>query len=244
MNSLTLYPAIDLRDGKCVRLLQGDYAQETVYSEAPLDMAAAFVEEGAQWLHMVDLDGAKEGKRRNHSLVTQAATTLDVSIQVGGGIRTERDVYEYLSHGVKRVILGSAAIAQPSFVSQMLRQYKEAIAIGIDARDGYVATHGWLQTSSIKATELAKALVEEGAETFIFTDIASDGMLSGPNQARIAELREATQKQVIASGGISSLNDLQALQEDEAGIAGAIIGKALYTGQFTLREALKKVTIC
>ncbi|MCK6258569.1 1-(5-phosphoribosyl)-5-[(5-phosphoribosylamino)methylideneamino]imidazole-4-carboxamide isomerase [Fictibacillus sp. KIGAM418] len=241
MSEFLLYPAIDMRGGKCVRLLQGDYNQETVYGDSPFDMAKQFAEAGAKWIHMVDLDGAKSGERVNHQHAVRVAKELQVSVQIGGGIRTEEDVAFYLEEGVNRVILGSAAISNPEFVLKMLRTYGARIAIGIDARDGYVATEGWLNTSEIKAADLAERLSNEGAETFIFTDISKDGTLQGPNTEAIGQLAGLTGKNVIASGGISSLADLETLKKDHRGIGGAIIGKALYTGRFTLEEALEKV---
>ena len=238
----TIYPAIDMRGGKCVRLIQGDYNRETVYGHSPVEMARSFVSQGATWIHMVDLDGAKEGRRMNDTFVVEVAKTLGVSVQVGGGIRTEEDVAYYLEKGVARVILGSAAISNPSFVKAMLRTYGEQIVIGIDAKNGFVATEGWTHTSTIEAVELGKQLAEAGAETFIFTDIATDGMLSGPNVEAVVRLAQATNKHVIASGGIRSLDDLRALKRwKREGIAGAIVGKALYTEQFTVAEALKAV---
>lgn len=240
--TFTVYPAIDIRGGKCVRLFQGDYNQETVYGDSPLAMAEKFKAEGATWIHLVDLDGAKERKRVNDAHVIEIAKNVDVNVQVGGGIRTEEDVEYYLENGVNRIILGSSAIQNPDFTKQMLKRYGEKIAIGVDARDGYVAVDGWLETSEVKAVDLAQELVEHGAEIFIFTDISKDGTLSGPNVKAIADLAEATEKQVIASGGISQLSDFDALlREREKGIEGAIVGKALYTNQFTLQDALNKV---
>jgi len=205
-------------------------------------MARSFVSQGATWIHMVDLDGAKEGRRVNDTFVVEVAKTLGVSVQVGGGIRTEEDVAYYLEKGVARVILGSAAISNPSFVKAMLRTYGEQIVIGIDAKNGFVATEGWTHTSTIEAVELGKQLAEAGAEMFIFTDIATDGMLSGPNVEAVVRLAQATNKRVIASGGIRSLDDLRALKRwEREGVAGAIVGKALYTEQFTVAEALKAV---
>mgnify|MGYP001092056919 CR=1 FL=1 len=242
MASFTIYPAIDMRGGKCVRLLQGDYNKETVYGDSPVAMAEQFAAQGAEWIHMVDLDGAKEGRRVNDRFVIEAANRLSVNVQVGGGIRTEEDFAYYLERGVARVILGSAAISNPTFVKKMLQTYGRRIVIGIDARDGFVATEGWLETSNVKAEELGQMLAEAGAETFIFTDIATDGTLSGPNITAAVRLAEATGKEVIASGGVRSLDDLRALREyAEQGIGGAIVGKALYTNQFTLAEALKAV---
>lgn len=240
MSEFTLYPAIDMRNGKCVRLVQGDYDQETIYGDSPLDMARRFANEGAKWIHLVDLDGAKAGKRVNHEHVLAIASSLDVNVQIGGGIRTEEDVAFYLNNGVSRVILGSSAVSNPVFVKKMLAQYGEKIAIGIDARNGFVSTEGWLETSEVKAEKLGKELAKEGAEVFIFTDIQMDGMLSGPNVESTVRLAEATGKQVIASGGVSAVGDLQKLSaQKQTGVSGAIIGKALYTKQFTLAEAFE-----
>ncbi|AMB91168.1 Phosphoribosyl isomerase A [Bacillus altitudinis] len=240
MSDFTLYPAIDMRNGKCVRLVQGDYDQETIYGDSPLDMARLFANEGAKWIHLVDLDGAKAGKRVNHEHVLSIASSLDVNVQIGGGIRTEEDVAFYLNNGVSRVILGSSAVSNPVFVKKMLAQYGEKIAIGIDARNGFVSTEGWLETSEVKAEELGQELAKEGAEVFIFTDIQMDGMLSGPNVESTVRLAEATGKQVIASGGVSAVSDLQKLSaQKQTGVSGAIIGKALYTKQFTLAEAFE-----
>lgn len=240
MSKFTIYPAIDIRGGKCVRLLQGDYTKETVYGDSPLEMAKIFASDGAKWIHMVDLDGAKQGSRVNDEHVLAVKKNLSVNIQIGGGIRTEEDVAYYLENGIDRIILGSAALTHPLFVEKMLKKYGEKIAIGIDAKDGYVATEGWLKTSTVKATELGKKLANLGAQTFIFTDIATDGMLQGPNIDACIEMAHVTGKEVVASGGVSSLKDIKALSTYKSqGVVGAIIGKALYTNQFTVREALE-----
>jgi phosphoribosylformimino-5-aminoimidazole carboxamide ribotide isomerase len=241
-SQFTIYPAIDMRGGKCVRLMQGDYNKETIYGDSPFDMAKLFADEGASWIHMVDLDGAKAKERVNHEHVLRVANELSVKVQIGGGIRKPEDVAFYLDNGVDRVILGSSAISDPSFVKSMLNKYGEKIVIGIDARNGYVATEGWTETSEVTAVELANQLVTEGAERFIFTDISKDGMLEGPNTTKIVELAEKTGKEVIASGGVSSLQDLIALSEYKMnGVSGAIVGKAIYTKQFTVSEALERV---
>lgn len=240
--SFTIYPAIDMKDGKCVRLLQGDYEKETIYGDSPFEMAKQFALAGTEWIHMVDLDGAKNGERTNDSYVLQVARELDVKVQIGGGIRNERDVLHYLEHNVERVIIGSIAVENPDFAIDMIKKYGKQIAVGLDAKDGYVATHGWLNTSTWKAVELGKRFADAGAETFIFTDIATDGMLSGPNLEAIAEMARVTVKQVIASGGVSSIADLAALNQlSSIGVNGAIVGKALYVGNFTLKEALEEV---
>jgi phosphoribosylformimino-5-aminoimidazole carboxamide ribotide isomerase len=237
--TLTIYPAIDMRGGNCVRLLQGDYDKETIYGDSPFGMARAFAADGAEWIHMVDLDGAKDGKRVNDRFVIEAAKNLNVNVQIGGGIRSEADILHYLENGITRVIIGSIAVSNPEFAIDMIQKYGKQIVVGIDAKNGYVATHGWLNTSEVKAVELSKRFAEKGAETFIFTDIATDGTLSGPNIAAVCEMAEVTGKTVIASGGVSSLADLRALNTE--GVKGAIVGKALYENRFTLKEALNEV---
>ncbi|SFE93617.1 1-(5-phosphoribosyl)-5-[(5-phosphoribosylamino)methylideneamino]imidazole-4-carboxamide isomerase [Alteribacillus iranensis] len=242
MSKFELYPAIDIRGGKCVRLLQGDYNKETVYGDSPFDMAAKFEEAGVSWIHMVDLDGAKEKKRINDRVIVETAKQLSVNIQVGGGIRSEEDIAYYIENGIQRVILGSVAVQHPEFAKEMLEKYKEKIAIGLDARDGRVAVNGWLETSDVTAVELGKKMADFGAETFIFTDIAKDGMLEGPNIKAISELAEATGKNVIASGGVSKLDDVKELAKHQnKGVSGVIIGKALYTGKVDLMQAVREV---
>lgn len=237
--TLIIYPAIDMRGGNCVRLLQGDYDKETIYGDSPFDMARAFAADGAEWIHMVDLDGAKDGKRVNDRFVIEAAKQLKVKVQIGGGIRSEEDILHYLENGITRVIIGSIAVSNPEFAIEMIKKYGEQIVVGIDAKNGYVATHGWITTSEVKAVELSKRFADAGAETFIFTDIATDGTLSGPNIAAVCEMSRVTGKNVIASGGVSGLEDLRALNAE--GVRGAIVGKALYENRFTLKEALDEV---
>ncbi|MGZ9586952.1 1-(5-phosphoribosyl)-5-[(5-phosphoribosylamino)methylideneamino]imidazole-4-carboxamide isomerase [Paenibacillus marinisediminis] len=237
--TFTIYPAIDIRGGKCVRLVQGDYAQETVYHDQPEEAAAVWAEAGAEWIHLVDLDGAKEGRPVNADLIGRIASRVSVPVQVGGGLRTESDVERLLELGVSRVILGTAAIEDRTFVERVLKQYGKQVAIGIDARNGYVATRGWLETSEVQAEVLVRELADKGAETFIFTDISRDGMMKGPNVEAIAALAQASGKSVIASGGVSTLADLEALAvHAQDGVGGAIVGKALYTGAIDLREAI------
>jgi len=239
--SFTIYPAIDMRGGNCVRLLQGDYEQETIYGYSPFNMAQSFAADGAEWIHMVDLDGAKDGMRVNDCFVIEAAKKLNnINIQIGGGIRSEEDILHYLENGVDRVIIGSIAVSNPDFAMEMIKKYQEKIAVGIDAKNGYVATHGWLDTSQLKAVELGKRFADAGAETFIFTDIATDGTLTGPNITAVCEMAGVTGKNIIASGGVSSLADLRALTAAK-GVSGAIVGKALYEKRFTLKEALEEV---
>ncbi|TDQ36973.1 1-(5-phosphoribosyl)-5-[(5-phosphoribosylamino)methylideneamino]imidazole-4-carboxamide isomerase [Aureibacillus halotolerans] len=235
----TIYPAIDILKGKCVRLYQGDYAKETVYGDSPAQMAGQFANAGASWVHMVDLDGAKEGKPVNNEAILAAAATSGAQVQVGGGIRTEEDIDMYLSGGVARVILGSIAVKDPVFTKKMLSKYGDQIVIGIDARNGLVATQGWLETSEVTAEELGKTLAEAGATTFIYTDISKDGTLTGPNTSGIVALAKETGVEVIASGGVSCLDDVKELQRFVSdGVGGVIIGKAIYDGRFKLEEAL------
>jgi phosphoribosylformimino-5-aminoimidazole carboxamide ribotide isomerase len=240
--SFIIYPAIDIRGGKAVRLVQGDYNRETVYNDNPIDAARDWEAQGAAWIHLVDLDGAKAGHPVNDALIGEIARSVKVPVQIGGGLRTEADVERLLSLGVSRVILGTAAIEDRAFVEAVLARYGEKVAIGIDARDGYVATRGWLETSEVKAEDLAIQLAERGARTFIFTDISRDGMMGGPNVESIVRLAQISGQQVIASGGVSRMEDLVRLSEHAGqGVAGAIVGKALYTGSIQLSEAVKQV---
>lgn len=245
MAEFVIYPAIDIRGGKCVRLLQGDYNQETVYGDSPVEMAQQWEKQGASWIHLVDLDGAKAGAPVNDGIILEIAKTVKVPVQVGGGIRTIEQVERYLDGGVTRVILGTAAIQDRPFVEEALKRYGGSrIAIGIDARNGYVATHGWLETSEVKAEELAQELAKKGAETFIYTDIARDGTLTGPNVAEIVGLARAAEVKVIASGGVSVMNDLHNLAQYAAdGVCGAIVGKALYTERIKLSDAVGEVEV-
>lgn len=243
MTAIQIFPAIDMRGGKCVRLFKGDYAQETIYGDSPFDMAKSFADAGATFIHMVDLDGAKDGERVHAKDVVRVAKELPLCVQIGGGIRTEEDVAFYLDQGVDRVIIGSLAIREPELVASFTEKYgAERIVIGLDAKDGMVATHGWLETSNQTAIEVGQYFASKGAKHFIFTDIATDGTLQGPNIEANEALARATGANIIVSGGMSSLADIQAVKEaaKSTTIAGVIIGKALYTGQFTLEEALKE----
>ncbi|MCJ1909235.1 1-(5-phosphoribosyl)-5-[(5-phosphoribosylamino)methylideneamino]imidazole-4-carboxamide isomerase [Planococcus ruber] len=240
MSKFQIYPAIDLRGGKCVRLFQGDYDQETVYGDSPVDMAKQFAASGAEWIHMVDLDGAKDGVRINDQVVIEAAK-LPVKVQIGGGIRTREDIEHYLSNGVSRVIIGSLAIRNPELAVSFIEEFgAEKIVIGIDAKDGMAATEGWLETSSQSATDVANFFASKGAKHFIYTDIATDGTLQGPNIEANKQLVSADQAEVIVSGGIGTLEDIRSVKQAAAdsSIAGVIIGKALYEKRFTLEEAL------
>jgi phosphoribosylformimino-5-aminoimidazole carboxamide ribotide isomerase len=242
MSAFVLYPAIDIRGGKCVRLLQGDYNQETVFHDSPVEVAKQWEAQGAQWIHLVDLDGAKAGHPVNDAMIGEIARTVRIPVQVGGGLRTRESVERLLEAGVSRVILGTAAIEDRAFVADVLAAYGEKIAIGIDARNGFVATRGWLETSEVSAEALARELAEQGARTFIFTDISRDGTMKGPNVEAIVELARVSGRHVIASGGVSTYDDLARLAAHAGdGVAGAIIGKALYTGAIRLDQALKNL---
>ncbi|MEK3784880.1 1-(5-phosphoribosyl)-5-[(5-phosphoribosylamino)methylideneamino]imidazole-4-carboxamide isomerase [Paenibacillus sp. FSL K6-1230] len=238
----TIYPAIDIRGGKCVRLIQGDYNRETVYNDNPLEVAREWERLGGTFIHLVDLDGAKAGHPVNDDIIRSIASAVQVPVQVGGGLRTRADVDRVLSLGVSRVILGTAAIEDRAFTEEVLGTYGDKITIGLDARNGYVATRGWLETSEVKAEELARELAAKGAETFIFTDISRDGMMQGPNVEAILSLAKSSGRQVIASGGVSTMEDLLKLSSHaKEGIGGAIVGKALYTGSIQLDEAIRAV---
>ena len=236
---MKLFPAIDLRGGQAVRLTQGDYDRMTVYNPDPADQARAFAAAGAHYLHVVDLDGAKDGSTANFSSIQAITAATDLYVEVGGGIRDLTTVEAYLQNGVRRVILGSAALKDPAFTKEALQRYGEKIAIGIDARGGKVATEGWLETSEVDFLTFAKQMEALGAKTLIFTDISRDGTLSGPNLSQLDALNRAVSCRVVASGGVSSLEDLAALKA--LGLYGAICGKALYTGAVPLKEAIESI---
>lgn len=236
-----LYPAIDLRGGRCVRLRQGDYAQETVFSDDPAALARQWVAQGATFLHLVDLDGAREGRPINGPSVRAIVEAAGVPCQLGGGIRSDAALEEVLSWGVARVILGSRALESPEWCQQVARRYPGRIALGVDARDGCVAVHGWLQTSEVLAVELVRRAADWPLAAVIYTDISRDGMMGGVNvEATAALCQEVPHLHVIASGGVSEVNDLLRLQA--AGVPGAIIGRALYEGRLDLREALQRLS--
>ena len=236
---MELFPAIDLRGGKAVRLVQGDYHQMTVYSDRPEQVAEEFRRLGARNLHLVDLDGAKEGAPVNLETIRSILSLGGFFVEVGGGIRNEQRVAEYLEMGVSRVILGTAAVTDPEFLNRMVEKYGERIAVGVDARDGRVATHGWLETTDLDSFDFCCDLRRRGVRTVIYTDISKDGKLEGTNLAAYRRLCAIEGLAVVASGGISALEELGQL--DEMGAAGAILGKALYTGRLRLDEAVARV---
>jgi phosphoribosylformimino-5-aminoimidazole carboxamide ribotide isomerase len=240
--SFTIYPAIDINGGKCVRLLEGNFEKESVYGDSPFKMAKFFQQNGAKWVHIGDLDGARVGKPVSEKAIIKCAKNLNVNIQVGGGIRTEADIVHYLENGINSVILGTVAVSNPEFAVEMIRKYGEPIVISVDVKDEYVATDGWLNKSKLKAIEVGKAFADAGAETFIYTYIATNGTLAGPSFDTLEEFASEIPKNIIVSGGISTLDDLRGLKAlAKKGISGAIIGKALYEERFTLEEALKVV---
>jgi len=238
---MIIFPAIDLRGGKCVRLIQGDFDRETVYSDDPQATALKWQAAGAKFLHVVDLDGAKTGSPQNFDAIKKILAVIKIPIEVGGGIRTLNDVEKILSLGVRRVILGSVAVENPALVEEAVKNFGvEKIVVGIDARGGFVAVHGWEKSSTVTAGELAKKIVAAGVKTIIFTDISKDGMLSGVNADTFAELAKISGAQVVASGGVRSLEDIRALKAREGdGVAGVIVGKAIYTDALDLSVAIE-----
>jgi len=233
---MEVIPAVDLRDGKCVRLYQGDYNQQTIFDDEPAAVALKWYSQGAQWLHIVDLDGAAAGEPRNTAAVEEIIKESGLLVELGGGIRREEVVEELLHKGVSRIILGTAAIENPELVKRLCQRFDEAIVVGIDARDGKVAIHGWQKDTAIGVLELSREMVELGVRRFIYTDIKRDGTLTEPNFDVVRELVSRLNVPIIVAGGISRLEHLRRLRE--LGVEGAIIGKALYTGGIDLKEAI------
>jgi phosphoribosylformimino-5-aminoimidazole carboxamide ribotide isomerase len=239
---MDVIPAIDLLEGRCVRLYQGDYERSQVFNDNPADVARQWVEQGASWLHVVDLDGAKTGKVVNRSAIAAILQAVSIPIQVGGGLRDHHSVAQLLDLGVQRVILGTVAVEQPQLVAELCQEFPGQIVVGIDARNGRVATRGWLETSEVLATQLALQMQELGAAAVIYTDIHRDGTLQGPNLEALRELATAVSIPAIASGGVSSITDLLSLLAlAPLGVTGVIIGRALYTGDISLKEALQAI---
>jgi len=228
-----------LRNGRCVRLYQGNYNRETVFSDDPLDVALKWQSMGAPRLHLVDLDGAATGEIRNLGIIRDITKAMLIPIQLGGGIRDIETVQALLKAGIERVILGTAAVENPLLVAEACRRFRESIIVGIDAREGLVATHGWVKDSDIDAVSLAKSMAQIGVRRFIYTDINRDGTLTEPNFTAIDEMIDTIDLPVIASGGISSLKHLRMLRK--LGAEGAIVGKALYTGDINLKQALDEI---
>ncbi|MCG5056708.1 MAG: 1-(5-phosphoribosyl)-5-[(5-phosphoribosylamino)methylideneamino]imidazole-4-carboxamide isomerase [Limnoraphis sp. WC205] len=239
---MDVIPAIDLLEGRCVRLYQGDYDQAQTFNDDPVAVAQQWADQGATWLHLVDLDGAKTGQPTNHHIIEAIVNAVNIPVQVGGGLRSRETVAALLNLGVQRAILGTVAVENPQLVAELCQEFPQQIVVGIDARDGKVATRGWLETSEVLATELAHQMAQLGASAIIYTDIHRDGTLQGPNKAALREVANVVAIPVIASGGISSVTDLLSLLSLEPlGVTGAIVGRALYTGDVDLKEAIQAV---
>lgn len=236
---MELYPAIDLRGGRCVRLLQGQFDAETVYSDDPVQTALRWQSEGTRWLHVVDLDGARTGKPQQLHILENIVDAVRIDVQFGGGIRAEHHLLKAFEAGATRVVLGSVAILYPEFAERIFDEWKERVVLGVDVREGKVAIRGWQEQTEVDALELIQRMAELGARRVIVTDISRDGTLQGPNLQLLKRLVQEAGIPIIASGGVSSLDDLLALKE--TGVEGAIIGKALYTGAINLKEALEQV---
>lgn len=234
---MNIFPAIDIIDGKAVRLFKGDYNQKTVYNNSPLEVAKEFEKSGAKFLHLVDLDGAKSGDTPNFELIKSIAQNTSLKIEIGGGIRSDAVIKKYLDAGVMRVILGTIAIENPEFTENAVKKYGDAIAVGIDIQDGFVATRGWTEISKVSCDEMFSRMESLGVKTVICTDISKDGAMSGTNLELYRDLSEKYSIDIVASGGVSSISDIKALRE--MNMYGAILGKALYEGAVNLTEAIE-----
>ncbi|WP_288363125.1 1-(5-phosphoribosyl)-5-[(5-phosphoribosylamino)methylideneamino]imidazole-4-carboxamide isomerase [uncultured Spongiibacter sp.] len=236
---MLMIPAIDLKDGQCVRLRQGEMGDATVYGSDPVEMAARWVEQGARRLHLVDLNGAFDGKPVNSDAVMAIAKAYpDLPIQIGGGIRSLDTIEQYLDAGVNYVIIGTKAVKEPAFVTEACKAFPGAVIVGLDAKNGLVATDGWAEVSDIQATELAKRYEQDGVSSIVYTDIARDGMMQGVNIDATVAMAQASGLKVIASGGVTNMDDIRALKTvADAGILGAITGRAIYEGELDLAEA-------
>lgn len=236
---MIIYPAIDIKNGKVVRLKQGDFDQVTQYTQEPIDAAKQWADCNASWIHIIDLDGAKNGTMSNRDAIIKIARTLPIPIQTGGGIRNENDISQLIDGGVQRVILSTKAIEDRVFLKAMVKKYPNQIAVSLDCKDGKLTQRGWVDTTSLKATEFIKELEYIGVSCGIYTDIARDGMLTGPNFEQLNEILNVTKIPIIASGGVSKLQDIIDLKALESkGISGVITGKALYEGTLKLEDAL------
>lgn len=234
---MIVLPAIDIKDGNCVRLFKGDYSTASKVAENPYEVARGFVKAGAKWMHMVDLDGAKDGKLKNSELIIDVAKNTDIKVEVGGGIRNMDTIEYYLENGIDRVILGSAAVKDQHFVIDAVNNFDDKIVVGIDAKDGAVCAEGWTDTSELNYIDLAKQMEQIGVKTIIFTDINQDGTLGGPNLVQLDNLVHNVSCDIIASGGVSNLKDIINLHE--LNVYGAITGKAIYSGNLDLDLAIQ-----
>lgn len=237
---MLFFPAIDLKDGKCVRLYQGDMDKATVFSESPAEQAVAFEKEGAEYLHLVDLNGAFEGKPVNQQAVRDIISSIEIPVQLGGGIRNIEIIEHWLSLGVSRIILGTAAVKNPDLVKEACKKFPNRIVVGIDAKNGFVAVDGWAKESEITVTELAKKFEDCGVACIIYTDISKDGAMQGSDIEGTRKLAKATKIPVIASGGVSKLDDLKLLKTlEKDGVEGVISGRAIYEKAFTIKQAIE-----
>ena len=236
---MIILPAIDIKDGRCVRLYQGDFEQITTYDADPVQVAQRWQDAGASWLHVVDLDGALNGYPANLEVIQRIRGVVSLHIECGGGMRTLDAMQRMLDTGIDRIVLGTIAISNPDLLQEALQRWPERIVVGLDARDGRVAIAGWRETSQVQATSLAVELSKSGVQRFIYTDIARDGALKGPNLDALKEMRQVISRPLIASGGVSSLEDLRSLAA--LGIEGTIVGKALYTGAVDLAAAIQEI---
>ncbi|MBX3415713.1 MAG: 1-(5-phosphoribosyl)-5-[(5-phosphoribosylamino)methylideneamino]imidazole-4-carboxamide isomerase [Pirellulales bacterium] len=234
---MTIWPAIDLRGGMCVRLQQGDYGRETVFGDDPAQMARHWIELGGACLHLVDLDGARDGRPTNLESIRRIRQAVQVPLELGGGIRDEETIRALADEGIDRLVVGTKAIKEPDWFRAMCRKFPHRLVLGLDARDGHVATDGWLETSSVQATTLAEQFADEPLAAIVYTDIATDGMLAGPNLGALAEMRRATELPLVASGGVTTVEDIARLTA--ARMDGAIVGRALYEGKLDLAAALE-----
>ena len=234
---MLIFPAIDIKNGTCVRLYQGEMSTAEQVANSALEAAGAFKAAGASWVHMVDLDGAVEGVRKNTGIFLEVVQESGLKVEVGGGIRTMTDITFYLENGISRVILGSIALRDAVLVRQAVAEFGGQIAVGIDARDGMVAAEGWVETSAVSDVELAKRMEDAGVQCLICTDIARDGMLSGPNLGQLTRIQRAVKCDIVASGGVTNLSDIAALRD--CGLYGAICGRSIYKGTLSLREAIQ-----
>ncbi|MDG2475215.1 MAG: 1-(5-phosphoribosyl)-5-[(5-phosphoribosylamino)methylideneamino]imidazole-4-carboxamide isomerase [Paracoccaceae bacterium] len=235
---MIFYPAIDIKDGKCVRLLRGNMQQETIFNNSPEEQAKIFERLGCEWLHLIDLNGAFEGLPVNHQAVIKILNKVNIPIQIGGGIRSIKTIEYWIHQGLSRIILGTAAVNNPELIKLATKEFPNKIAVSIDAKNGYVATNGWAQTTSVTSLELAKQLEGIGVSYIIYTDIDRDGAMNGPNIEQTETLAKSISIPVIASGGISSLDDLKTLKQSSAKLNGVISGRAIYNEIFTINEAI------
>lgn len=236
---MRIYPAIDIKDGKCVRLLKGDFNEVTVYGDNPADMAVKWEDQGGEFIHVVDLDGAVKGHGVNADVIKEICKRVSVPVQTGGGIRTMEDIEAKLACGISRVIIGTKAVSDAEFVKKAVEKYGDKIVIGIDAKDGMVAVEGWEKVSEFKAVDFAKKMAEIGVKTIVYTDIATDGTLAGPNIEAMKEMVENVDVDIIASGGVGNTEHIKSLVP--TGVEGVIVGRAIYTGDVDLKTAIEAV---